>query len=276
MMKKRLGLLLLAGWLIGLWCPSVAAYAPVAQFTCAVDVEKMPTDTVYIDMLLPIKESDDGYVPYHDENGALYGIDKDSEIVRYTEDGYRSYTFHIADARSEMQPYQTYEGFVDRDVYWEHQELFAPLENESSYFADTNWFFVTSVKYGSQQERDFRELCDTVDMNVSESYRGFVTTYNDPSAEWDYTYCCETYGYAKLAYLDKQGNVLAVSSKADIDVWSLMDVELNLTLTGTVFSSNPENAGPPYFLMPIIFGFVLLCIVWIIVLAMVVIVRRIL
>lgn len=79
------------------------AWTPSIEFTCWVDYEKIPENAVYIDLLLPISPSDENYTPYHAENGATFGIPAQSQIVQYNADGYRSYTFHIQDARSEMQ-----------------------------------------------------------------------------------------------------------------------------------------------------------------------------
>ena len=46
-----------------------------------------------------------------------------------------------------------------------------------------------------------------------------------------------------MAYLDKDGNVLLVSNAAEIDGLGYKDGHLNLRLSGTEFTSDPQ-AGP--------------------------------
>ena len=94
----------LVSLLILLQMPLVCyAWVPSPNFFCVVDGANIPENAVYVDLLIPISEDDETYTPYHQENGQLYNIPKDSQIVQYAVDGYRSYTFHRQDARSEMQ-----------------------------------------------------------------------------------------------------------------------------------------------------------------------------
>ena len=95
--------LILVSVLILLQMPLVCyAWVPSVSFYCGVDYANIPENAVYVDLLLLISAEDEMYTPYHRENGQLYNIPEDSQIVQYDIDGYRSYTFHRQDARSEM------------------------------------------------------------------------------------------------------------------------------------------------------------------------------
>lgn len=71
------------------------------SYLCEINLENMPQDTAYIDMLVPIKENDERYVAFNEKEG----IPKDSEIVYYSDDGFQSYTFHVKTAKSIIKPY---------------------------------------------------------------------------------------------------------------------------------------------------------------------------
>src|ERR1035437_1805111 len=82
----------------------VFAWPLANSFYCTAQKDKIPKDTMYIDLLLPIRATDAYYVDYNMDNCKVYGISETSEIVSYNTDGYMSYTFHINDAYSLMCP----------------------------------------------------------------------------------------------------------------------------------------------------------------------------
>ena len=57
----------------------------------------------YVDLLIPIADNEEAYTDFNESNGERYQISKDSEIVKYNVDGFRSYTFHFIGADSKMQ-----------------------------------------------------------------------------------------------------------------------------------------------------------------------------
>lgn len=192
-MKRRILVFLLTFLIVlGQLALPVFAWEPDYCFYCYIEPAQMPEGTVYIDLLMPVSPENDGYVAYHEGNGELYGISADSEIVAYCEDGYRSYTFHIEDATSELVP----------------------------------------------------------TMGWSENY--WYTRYNkERDATYDYEYCCSQYKFAKMAYLNAEGDVLGVSSRALIRAGRRGDVRLNLVLSGLDFTSDPQS-GPPMYLLVVI------------------------
>ncbi len=99
---KRLFVVILACMLL-----TVPAFARalITSFYCDINVEKMPKETVYIDMLIPLSEKDAEFSAFNDDNGEKYGISKESEISTYNQDGFSSYTFHKEGAKAEIKPF---------------------------------------------------------------------------------------------------------------------------------------------------------------------------
>lgn len=127
-MKKGWSVVLCAFLVSLLSVPTpVNAWQPDEFFGVSVDEAHIPADTVYIDLLLPISPEDEAYVPYHEANGEAYGISRDSEIVGYCEDGYRSYTFHIADAVSDWRPHYTVSFSIPMELHEEHADTLEEL-----------------------------------------------------------------------------------------------------------------------------------------------------
>lgn len=73
---------------------SANAPAPPAYFYCSVDDH--PPQAVYVDILIPLSEQDEAYTPYNEKNEIYGHLTKDSPIVSYAQDGYRSLSFHYA------------------------------------------------------------------------------------------------------------------------------------------------------------------------------------
>ena len=80
----------------------VAAWVPSTSFFCQVDTDAVPDGAVYIDLLMPIPSDNEAYIEINQTNADTYGFSKDSEIVKYNQDGFVSYTFHIIDASSDL------------------------------------------------------------------------------------------------------------------------------------------------------------------------------
>ncbi|MBD5160399.1 MAG: hypothetical protein HDT23_09200, partial [Ruminococcus sp.] len=56
----------------------------------------------YVDLLIPIDETDEFYTPYNCHISGDIEIPEDSEIVNYNKDGYRSMLMHVKDLRLEI------------------------------------------------------------------------------------------------------------------------------------------------------------------------------
>ena len=69
-----------------------------------VQIDNLPDNAVYADILIKIDAQSDGYAPFNSDNGNRYGIAADSEIVGYDYDGYMSLSFHYNGVYSEMNP----------------------------------------------------------------------------------------------------------------------------------------------------------------------------
>lgn len=103
-MKKKVFVFILLICFSLAFSVTVAAFEPMWDFRVNLDAEKMPEGTVYVELLMPISESDECYVDFNEKNGEKYNISSDSEIARLNSDGFISYTFHVLDAVSEMAP----------------------------------------------------------------------------------------------------------------------------------------------------------------------------
>ncbi len=103
-MKKKFSAFMIFVCIFLLFSVTVAAFETMWDFRVDLDAEKMPNGTVYVELLLPISESDECYVVFNEANGEKYNISADSEIAKLNSDGFVSYTFHVSDAVSEMAP----------------------------------------------------------------------------------------------------------------------------------------------------------------------------
>ncbi|MBQ6464883.1 MAG: hypothetical protein IJJ43_01270 [Oscillospiraceae bacterium] len=99
---RGLACFLLAVLLLSLLPVSACAWARAPWFYADAACSDIPEGAKYLDLLLPLSEEDEAWCAYEEDNGQRYQIPAESEIVRYREEGYQSYTFHIRGARSEM------------------------------------------------------------------------------------------------------------------------------------------------------------------------------
>jgi len=83
-----------------------------ASYSCEVIPSKLPSGCVCIDMLLLMEQSDENYTEYNALNGKKSGILQMSEIVKYNDNGFQSYTFHMKSAKSRMTPYAEKQGRI--------------------------------------------------------------------------------------------------------------------------------------------------------------------
>ena len=81
---------------------AVSANSAPPSFAYTFYLQELPTDTKYVDILIPLNENDDSYVQVNEGNlpGTFLG---DAQILTFRQDGYCSYTFHYRDALSDME-----------------------------------------------------------------------------------------------------------------------------------------------------------------------------
>lgn len=72
-------------------------------------LSNLSEEVYYVDLLIPISEDDEAYTDFNESNGKIYQLSKESEIVKYDVDGFRSYTFHFLGSDSKMQIYDSSE-----------------------------------------------------------------------------------------------------------------------------------------------------------------------
>ena len=252
------------------------AWAPNNSFYLTIEKEKIPSGTKFIDMLLPINENDKYYVPYSVNNLSQFNIAKESEIVTYNKDGYRSYTFHISDSNSQMQPEVLYYFNITEDEYNTHKELLSPFISSIETAANGDFFnglarcnvpiYLYSDEYNNFwnvisniKTNDFQEYSPTVNFNDYSYYNNHNEYFGPRNASCDYEYCCSTYKKVKFAYIDGSGNILGVSNVAPIYKRSISTPGLSLSLSGLKLSSD-FSYGPPLGILMYMSPFFVICI----------------
>lgn len=81
---------------------SVSANAPMPADHLTAILSNLPDDAVYADLLIKIDENDPKYVEFQ-PNAGVYIASGASELVAYSKDGFRSFTFHYKDAKSNIR-----------------------------------------------------------------------------------------------------------------------------------------------------------------------------
>ena len=251
------------------------AWAPNNSFYLTIEKEKIPSGTKFIDMLLPINENDKYYIPYSVDNLNQFNIAKESEIVSYNKDGYRSYTFHISDSNSQMRPEVMYYFNITEDEYNTHKELLSPFVSSIDTDANGNFFnghagcnvpiYLYSDEYNdfwnvisNIKTNDFQEYSPTVDFNNLYIYKCHSHYSKPRNTACDFEYCCSTYKTVKFAYIDGSGNILGVSNVAPIYKKSTSHPGLSLSLSGLKLSSD-FSYGPPFGIFMYIYPFFVKC-----------------
>ena len=233
---------------------SVSAWMPDRWFYVSIDEQSIPENTAYIDFLMPIPTEDEAYVDFNEANGELYGISQDSEIATYCEDGFVSYTFHISDAYSILEPYYVTTFTLANELYNENKDLFEGLDFQ---YDDWTEDAHITVKLGSDTEERLRNIAETLQIEVDFYHDSTLTTeyningvYVSRNEKFDYEYCKENFKFAKMAYLDHDGKIIAVSNKVRVNPFKIGAVQHNFELSGESFTSDPTT-GPPIYLLPL-------------------------
>lgn len=100
-LKKILTLLILV-CLFGCLCSfTVSANAPKPADHLSIYITNLPEEAVYADLLIKISNDDPNYIDFQE---SVYGDDKSlvKEIDNYSKDGYRSFTLHYKNAKSNI------------------------------------------------------------------------------------------------------------------------------------------------------------------------------
>lgn len=243
-MKKRYLFFLTILFTYFVAIPSSATPA-IASFVCEIEEEKIPDNAIYIDLLLPISEDDEGYVSYHQENGEAYGIAEDSAIVGYCEEGYRSYTFHMADAQSQMRPIGTCAFKVSNDVYLSNKERFDFFADYCFSDAEDSFkYYDIRYEYKSEADEKLQGIYNDFKKSLRRYEKSLTTDYISHDASYSYDYCAEKYKYAKMAYLDDEGNIIEVSSKLKFDSSGILASGGYPKLSGSKLSATPQIGIP--------------------------------
>lgn len=134
----------------------VAAWVPSTSFFCQVDTDAVPDGAVYIDLLMPIPSDNEAYTEINQPNADTYGFSNDSEIVKYNQDGFVSYTFHIIDASSDLTISDSidYNSSIDRISKYDFEYCqknfkkikFAYLDKDGNIISVSNSVKITTLR----------------------------------------------------------------------------------------------------------------------------------
>lgn len=115
----------------------VSANAPAPADHLTAVLSNLPKDAVYADLLIKIREDDPNFVDFQPN---IYSnvISKSSEIVRYSDDGFYSFTFHYKDSQSDIRIEHYYDGayYVNFAEGFEYQEYLTQYENLLNHYRD--------------------------------------------------------------------------------------------------------------------------------------------
>ena len=239
-----------------IFCFSTVCYAfsPSVYFYCCVATKKLPENTAYIDILFPIKETDQDYTDYNLSNGQKHGISKNSEIVKYNKDGYVSYTFHNQNSESIIKPFYQIDFICDNEFYNNNTTLFDGL-NEFDIGNPIKKQYMFTVPMNSALEEKVDNLFMFAQMDISAEKEDVYVEFSmkeklNKNRINDFSDLREKYKTAKLAYIDQNGNVISVSNSAEI----YSNKEKLLGSTYVEMKLNGDNLdvslnyGPPIFL----------------------------
>jgi len=126
-MRKRCVVCLLTMIVMLMLLPlPVSANSPMPKPWYDFVLSNLPEGTVYVDLLIPLPESDPMYTALNTEN-IPDGFSKQAQILTYCENDYRSYTFHHAQALSaiRMDSFSAVHFFADQNydlVRYEHTD----------------------------------------------------------------------------------------------------------------------------------------------------------
>lgn len=222
-------------------CLPVCAWAPDSAFSISIDSKNIPEGTAYVDLLMPIPSNNEGYVSYNQINGEKYGISENSEIVNYSEDGYRSYTFHIVDADSDMRLSYGADIYVEKTFYKQYKELLDSFNSKPTSIGDEEYYFSGHVYCGSTKEQILTKIEKTVPADIKK--HSLCVSFNNQTNDYNFGYCRRNFKYAKMAYLDCEGNIISVSNAVNIGTKPNKQVQLYLNLSGQQFSMD-VSTGP--------------------------------
>ncbi len=108
----------------------VSANAPMPADHLSVYITNLPEGAVYADLLIKIPKDDSSYVDFQ---SSAYGNDKSlvKEIANYSKDGYRSFTLHYRNAKSNIKIEHAYnENYMVKFCYGsEYREYLTQYED---------------------------------------------------------------------------------------------------------------------------------------------------
>lgn len=154
---------------------SANAPAPPAYFYCSVD--DPPPQAVYVDILIPLSEQDEAYTPYNEKNEIYGHLNKDSPIVSYAQDGYRSLSFHYAgvsadpEISSALFTMEQYSQSIDRIA----PSIKVALLDESGRVLQVSEAVSTLPPQENQFAREIVYTAGQAEIHFEEHYRGSVS-----------------------------------------------------------------------------------------------------
>ena len=223
MKKKILFSLIVIFLFCAISAPSVYANSPPPPSSLEIVIENYSEAAVYCDLLIKIEKNDPDYAVFNSHYGEKLGIQRDSEIAQYNEDGFVSYTFHFrgASSHNEIKIYEN-----DWGPY-----AYGP------YFADTDDSYVQFENFISEYtvfkialldiDGNIIQISNEVKIkpNVVSSFRGYI--------KYDAESNVATPGIYTNSYL-----VFGLIIMGSLRIWSSIGLEL---LVAIPFKIKPKR-----------------------------------
>lgn len=139
---KKLFLSIVLLFVVSFSLPVVAsANSPAPAYHLTAILSNLPDNAVYADLLIKIEEKDPLFVDFQ-PNAFVQAASEAKELVAYSEEGFRSFTFHYKDAKSNIQITEYY-NYSNDDLYYvdfctdlEYRDYLTQYENLRKHYRD--------------------------------------------------------------------------------------------------------------------------------------------
>lgn len=222
------------------------AFEPSSNFICYINTFNIPENTAYIDMLIPMESNDENYTDYNTENGEKFSIKQNSEIVKYNDNSFASYTFHYKNSFSEIKPHYLVSFSCEDSVLEENKALFDKISNYHTEFSN---YYIPITFDNTELEKNVDSVLRLLDKDIQYYKKETTVNFFDfQTSFYAFEEFQKQYKKIKFAYLSSDGDILGVSNEQNVEN-NLLSVFLGnpylfLNLSGNTLSVS-RTYGPP-------------------------------
>lgn len=166
------------------------------------------------------------------------------------------------DADSKMCPYYHYTFTLWEKEYKQYKDLLADFEIYCNTTKENYRYYDVNISPESDINQKIKDLQAKTDIEVhTNSHHIEFNAGYERETEFGFDYMRIKYKFAKMAYLDADGNIIGVSNKVKINQHKRTGVNLNLELSGLELTENASTGPPVYliFVIPMVLLFFFVC-----------------